>query len=73
VATGAAIARLVDTVHLEACAQAPLALVNLVEPSMELPVRMGGKQFQATVRTVVQLAKSARANLSCGSCSPTAR
>ena len=53
VATGAAIARLVDTVHLEARAQAPLALVNLVEPAMELPVRVGGKQFQAMVRTVV--------------------
>src|SRR5262245_41216626 len=48
VSTGAAIARLVDTVHLEARAQAPLALVDLVEPAMQLPVRSGGQQFQAT-------------------------
>jgi len=53
VATGAAIARLVDTVHLEARVQAPLALIDAVKPAMELPVRAGGKQLQAIVRTVV--------------------
>jgi RND family efflux transporter MFP subunit len=53
VATGAAIARLVDTVHLEARVQAPLALVDVVKPSMQLPVKVGSKQMQANVRTVV--------------------
>lgn len=53
VATGAAIAHLVDTVHLEARVQAPLALVNVVQPSMQLPIKVGGKQIQANVRTVV--------------------
>lgn len=53
VATGAAIARLVDTVHLEVRAQAPLTLVGLVRPSMELPVKAGERQFPASVRTVV--------------------
>jgi RND family efflux transporter MFP subunit len=53
VATGAAIARLVDTVHLEARVQAPLALIDAVKPAMELPVKAGGKQVQAVVRTVV--------------------
>lgn len=53
VATGAAIARLVDTVHLEARAQGPLSLVSLVRASMELPVKVGDRQFSASVRTVV--------------------
>lgn len=53
VVTGAAIAHLVDIVHLEARAQGPLALVGLIRPSMELPVRTGGRQFSADVRTVV--------------------
>ena len=53
VATGASIARVVDTVHLEVRAQGPLTLVGLVRPEMTLPVRTGGKQFQANVRTVV--------------------
>lgn len=53
VATGAAIAHLVDTVHLEVRAQGPLSLVGLVRPAMELPVRAGGRQFPASVRTVV--------------------
>lgn len=53
VATGAAIAHLVDTVHLEARAQAPLSLVNLVQPSMSLPVKVDGRQMKADVRTVV--------------------
>lgn len=53
VATGAAIARLVDTVHVEARVQAPLALLDSVRPTMELPVKFAGKQMQARVRTVV--------------------
>jgi RND family efflux transporter MFP subunit len=53
VATGASIAHLVDTVHLEARAQAPLALVDMVKPDMRLPVRAGSRQFTADVRTVV--------------------
>ena len=53
VATGAAIAHLVDTVHLEGRAQAPLSLMNLVRPDMELPVKVAGKQLLANVRTVV--------------------
>jgi RND family efflux transporter MFP subunit len=53
VATGASIAHLVDTVHLEARVQAPLALVDLVRPDMELPIRIADRQFKAKVRTVV--------------------
>lgn len=53
VATGAAIARLVDTVRLEVRAQGPLPLVGMVRSEMSLPVKAGGKQFQANVRTVV--------------------
>ena len=53
VATGAAIAHLVDTVHLEARVQAPLTLVGLVRQEMELPVRIGNQQIKASVRTVV--------------------
>lgn len=53
VATGAAIARLVDTVHVEARVQAPLALIDAVKPSMELPIKAASKQMPATVRTVV--------------------
>ena len=53
VATGAAIARLVDTVHVEARVQAPLSLLDAVRPTMELPVKFGGKQGKAQVRTVV--------------------
>jgi RND family efflux transporter MFP subunit len=53
VAMGAAIARLVDTVRLEARAQAPLGLVDLVQPDMELPVRVANRQFAARVRAVV--------------------
>jgi RND family efflux transporter MFP subunit len=53
VMTGAAIARLVDTTHLEARAQAPLAFVDLVEPSMSLPVKAGNQSWQASVRAIV--------------------
>ena len=53
VATGAAIAHVVDTTHLEARVQAPLALASLVTPDMKLPVRLGDRQFKASVRAVV--------------------
>ncbi|HMN45125.1 MAG TPA: efflux RND transporter periplasmic adaptor subunit [Povalibacter sp.] len=53
VTTGASIVHLVDTVHLEVRAQGPLSLAGLVKPEMELPVRVAGKQFPASVRTVV--------------------
>jgi RND family efflux transporter MFP subunit len=53
VATGAAIAHLVDTVHLEARVQAPLTLVGLVRPNMELPIKLTDRQMKASVRTVV--------------------
>lgn len=53
VATGAAIAHLVDTVQLEARAQAPLTLASFVHPDMELPIRVGGAEIRAKVRTVV--------------------
>jgi RND family efflux transporter MFP subunit len=53
VATGAAIAHLVDTVHVEARVQAPLTLVGLVRPDMELPVQIADRQIKANVRTVV--------------------
>lgn len=53
VMTGASIVHLVDTVRLEVRAQGPLSLAGLVKPNMELPVRIAGKQFPASVRTVV--------------------
>jgi RND family efflux transporter MFP subunit len=53
VATGAAIARLVDTVHVEARVQAPLGLLSSVKPNMELPIKFANQQMPATVRTVV--------------------
>jgi RND family efflux transporter MFP subunit len=53
VATGAAIAHLVDTVQLEARVQAPLSFVDFVKPAMSLPVKVGKQQLQASVRTLV--------------------
>jgi RND family efflux transporter MFP subunit len=53
VATGAAIAHLVDTANLEARVQAPLALAATVRPEMELGVRAGDRQTKARVRAVV--------------------
>jgi RND family efflux transporter MFP subunit len=53
VATGASIAHLVDTTNLEAKVQAPLALAALVRPDMKLPVRIGDREFKASVRAVV--------------------
>ncbi|MEO5558424.1 MAG: efflux RND transporter periplasmic adaptor subunit [Dokdonella sp.] len=53
VATGAAIAHLVDITHLEARVQAPLALAAMVHAGMELAVRAGDKSSKARVRAVV--------------------
>ncbi|HEU4665114.1 MAG TPA: efflux RND transporter periplasmic adaptor subunit [Dokdonella sp.] len=53
VATGAAIAHLVDTARLEARVQAPLALAEMLKADMELPVRVGEKTSKARVRAVV--------------------
>jgi RND family efflux transporter MFP subunit len=53
VATGAAIAHLVDIVHLEGRTQAPLSLMNMIHDDMELPVKVAGKQLLARVRTAV--------------------
>jgi RND family efflux transporter MFP subunit len=53
VATGAAIAHLVDISHLEARVQAPLALAAMVHPGMELIVRAADKTSKARVRAVV--------------------
>lgn len=53
VTTGASIVHLVDTVHLEVRAQGPLSLAGLVQPQMKLPARVAGRQFTASVRTVV--------------------
>jgi RND family efflux transporter MFP subunit len=53
VATGAAIAHVVDTVHLEGRTQAPLSLMSMVRDDMELPVKVAGRQMQARVRTLV--------------------
>jgi RND family efflux transporter MFP subunit len=53
VTTGAAIARLVDTTHLEARVQAPLSFVDLVKPSMSVPLKAGKQQLRASVRAIV--------------------
>jgi RND family efflux transporter MFP subunit len=53
VATGAAIAHLVDTVQLEVRAQAPLNLASFVSADMLLPIKVGTEQMTAKVRTVV--------------------
>ncbi len=53
VATGAAIAHLVDTGRLEVRVQAPLALADALKPEMEMPVRFGGTTAKARVRAVV--------------------
>jgi RND family efflux transporter MFP subunit len=53
VATGAAIAHLVDISHLEARVQAPLALAATVRPEMELAIRSGDVVFRARVRAIV--------------------
>lgn len=53
VATGATIAHLVDTAHLEARVQAPLALADALKADMELPIRLGETTARARVRAVV--------------------
>lgn len=53
VATGASIAHLVDTTHLEARVQAPLALAAMLRADMELPIRFGDRNSKAKVRAVV--------------------
>ncbi|GAA0721909.1 efflux RND transporter periplasmic adaptor subunit [Dokdonella soli] len=53
VATGAAIAHLVDITHLEARVQAPLALAAMVHPDMELATRSASGTAKARVRAVV--------------------
>jgi len=55
VVTGASIAHLVDTSHLEARVQAPLALAAIVWPSMELSVRIGDHRSKAKVRAIVPI------------------
>ncbi len=50
---GAAIARLVDTGHLEVTAQAPAALLASIKPGDEVTVRNGGAEMKAPVRAVV--------------------
>ncbi len=53
VGTGAAIAHLVDTEHLEARVQAPLTFVDMVKPAMSLPLKAGKQHLQANVRAIV--------------------
>ena len=53
VATGAAIAHLVDTTHVEGRTQAPLSLMDMIHDDMELPVKVAGKQLSAHVRAIV--------------------
>jgi len=53
VATGAAIAHVVDTTHLEARVQAPLALADKIRPGMQVGMRKGPAEQDAIVRAVV--------------------
>ncbi len=53
VPTGPSNAPVVDTTHLEARVQAPLALAVLVKPEMKLPVRLGDRELNASVHAVV--------------------
>lgn len=53
VATGAAIAHLVDTGHLEARVQAPLALAGALREGMPLELRAGTTTLRGQVRTIV--------------------
>jgi RND family efflux transporter MFP subunit len=53
VATGAAIAHLVDIDHLEARVQAPLGLAAMLRTDMELAIRSGGDASKARVRAIV--------------------
>lgn len=53
VSTGAAIARVVDTTHVEARIQAPLTFVDRVQPAMMLALKAGNRELQAAVRAIV--------------------
>jgi RND family efflux transporter MFP subunit len=50
---GADIVRFVDTEHIEARVQAPLALADKVRPGMQVGLRAGGVERTASVRAVV--------------------
>lgn len=50
---GADIVRFVDTEHIEARVQAPLALADKVRPGMQVGLRAGGVERSASVRAVV--------------------
>lgn len=50
---GATIVHLVDTGHIEARVQAPLAMADRIRPGMEVQVKSAGKESGAKVRAVV--------------------
>ena len=50
---GEDVIRLVDTHRIEISLPASIALAGYIEPGMDVPVRSGGIERQATVRTVV--------------------
>lgn len=52
-APGAAVARLVDTHHLEVTAQAPAGLLRSLEPGDEIGLAYGGETARAPVRAIV--------------------
>ncbi len=55
---GTAIARLVDTGHLEVTAQAPAALLASIKPGDMVTVRNGDQEMKAPVRAVVPVGDS---------------
>lgn len=50
---GMNIVHLVDTTHIEARVQAPLAMANKIKPGMQVSLRVGGVERPANVRAVV--------------------
>lgn len=56
---GAPLVRLVDTTRLEVRATAPLALVERLEPGLEVVVRADGTEHAATIRALVPVGDSA--------------
>lgn len=50
---GANILHLVDTTHIEARVQAPLAMADKIRPGMQVSLRAGGSEKPASVRAVV--------------------
>lgn len=50
---GASIVHLVDTDHIEARVQAPLAMADKIRAGMQVTVRAGGEEKPATVRAIV--------------------